>query len=173
MHCINHLLHVLQDASQSATLYSDIASRLFSEYKYTHVTISKHTHNVRDTVSNSCSYNYIFKVLFTTPSWYVFSIGFGHMSKFRWDLAPIHIPIRRNAIQVVHVVNNCRQIMHGAITLARSVLQIEHTCPNIDNAFDATFQWTNQRFQLWCNSHSFAMTDGIHCCRFSSAYRYA
>ena len=173
MHCINNPLHVLQDALQSAKLDPSIALRLFPEHKYTPVTISKHTHNVRDTVSNSCSYNYIFKVLFTTPSWYVFSIGFGHMSKFRWDLAPNHIPIRRNAIQVVHTVNNCRQIVHGAITLARSVLQIEQTCANINNAFDATFQWTNHKFQLWCNPHSFAMTDGIHCCTFSSAYRYA
>ena len=142
MHCINHLLHVLQDASQSATLYSDIASRLFSEYKYTHVTISKHTRNVRDTVSNSCSYNYIFKVLFTTPSWYLFSIGFGHISVFRWGLAPLRIPFRRNTTLAMFTGYNYKQVVYGAITLIRYVLQINYTCTIIGNTFHATYYWT-------------------------------
>ena len=45
--------------------------------------LTLHTHNVHASAPRPRSYNYIFKVLFTAPSWYVFSIGFGHMSIFR------------------------------------------------------------------------------------------
>ena len=45
--------------------------------------LTAHTHNVPAYAPRPRSYNYIFKVLFTAPSWYVFSIGFGHMSIFR------------------------------------------------------------------------------------------
>ena len=39
-------------------------------------------HNVPASAPRPRSYNYIFKVLFTAPSWYLFAIGFGHMSIF-------------------------------------------------------------------------------------------
>ena len=45
---------------------------------------------------NSCSCNYIFKVLFTAPSRYLFPTGFGHISMFRWALPPVRILIPKN-----------------------------------------------------------------------------
>ena len=131
------------------------------------------THDVQLIASNSCSYNYIFKVLFTTPSWYLFSIGFGHVSIFRWYLAPLRIPVRRNTILTVFTVYNWNRVMYGAITLIRSVSQINYTRTKIGKSSDATSRWRNQRFQLWCDQFSFAMTDGIQYCSFSSAYQYA
>ena len=82
---------------------------------------------VHITVPNSCSYNYIFKVLFTTPSWYLFSIVFGHVSIFRWALAPIHIPVQKNINRIMHAVNKCVQVPYGAVTLNGSVLQKDYT----------------------------------------------
>merc|ERR1711990_186913 len=49
-------------------------------YDRTRNNLTVSTHNVHATAPRARSYNYIFKVLFTAPSWYVFSIGFGHMS---------------------------------------------------------------------------------------------
>lgn len=100
------------------------------------------THNVRDVASNSRSYNYIFKVLFTTPSWYLFSIGFGHISVFRWGLAPLRIPFRRNTTLAMFTGYDYKRVVYGAITLIRYVLQINYTCTIIGNTFHATYYWT-------------------------------
>ena len=45
--------------------------------------LTSSTLDVHRIAPNSHSYNYIFKVLFKTPSGYLFSIGFGHISIFR------------------------------------------------------------------------------------------
>ena len=63
--------------------------------------LTSSTLDVHRIAPNSHSYNYIFKVLFKTPSGYLFSIGFGHISIFRWALAPIHILFRKNTNRIV------------------------------------------------------------------------
>ena len=78
---------------------------------------------VHSIAQNSCSYNYIFKVLFTTPSGYLFSIGFGHISIFRWALAPVRILIQKNINHVVKTVCKFMQVPYGAIALCGLVLQ--------------------------------------------------
>ena len=86
------------------------------------------THELHCSAPNSRSYNYIFKVLFTTPSWYVFPIGFGHMSRFWWSVPPVHSPVQRNATQIVYTVHGIKQIAYGSITLIGSVLQTGSIC---------------------------------------------
>lgn len=86
------------------------------------------THELHCSAPNSRSYNYIFKVLFTTPSWYVFPIGFGHMSRFWWSAPPVHIPVQRNATQILYAVHWIKQIAYGSITLIGSVLQTGSNC---------------------------------------------
>ena len=76
-HCIHNKIHY-----DVHTVDPGRALQLDVRHSNSHVTISQHTHNVRYIASNSRSYNYIFKVLFTTPSWYLFSIGFGHVPMF-------------------------------------------------------------------------------------------
>ena len=79
----------------------------------THIMIYTHTHGnfivciriVHCIAPKSQSYNYIFKFLFTTPSWYVFPIGVGHISRDRWNVAPIRIPVQRSANRLMHTVN--------------------------------------------------------------------
>merc|ERR1712134_174477 len=60
-------------------LYYASSTRLHAQ---TRNNLTVPTHNVHAAAPRSRSYNYIFKVLFTAPSWYVFSIGFGHVSIF-------------------------------------------------------------------------------------------
>ena len=94
-------LHTQKDASRSACTPSRFQATV---HAHTHDNLTVPTHNVHAAAPRSRSYNYIFKVLFTAPSWYVFSIGFGHMSIFWWDLAPIRIPVQRNITRTVYTV---------------------------------------------------------------------
>ena len=41
------------------------------------------------TASIECSCNYISKVLFTSPSWYLFTISIGHIIICRWAVPPM------------------------------------------------------------------------------------
>ena len=118
-------------------------------HRYSHQTVSRkrcihvHIHYTRPRIQhnlgtytrcvhciapNSRSYNYIFKVLFTTPSWYLFSIGFGHILAFRWNLAPFRIPVQRNITLIVYTVHLCIWAENGTVTLTGPLLQIDYTC---------------------------------------------
>ena len=100
---VSHIrLHTQKDASHST--YTPNCFQAIVHVR-THDNLTVPTHNVHAAAPRSRSYNYIFKVLFTAPSWYVFSIGFGHMSIFWWDLAPIRIPVQRNITRTVYTVN--------------------------------------------------------------------
>lgn len=130
-------------------------------------------HNVPASAPRPRSYNYIFKVLFTAPSRYVFSIGFGHMSIFRWNLAPIRIPIQRNITRAVYAVYSvCRSHTGLSPSVARCCKQFTPVPEMAVHAY-ATIQCANHCFQLWFNPRSFAMTEGIQRCAPSSAYQYA
>ena len=122
---VSHMcLHTQKDASHSTYTPNWFQAIV---HAHTHDNLTVRTHNVHATAPRSRSYNYIFKVLFTAPSWYVFSIGFGHMSIFWWDLAPIRIPVQRNITRTVYTVNSCAQVADGAVTLSCSMLQIVYT----------------------------------------------
>lgn len=116
--------HAQKDASRSTYTASFFRAIVYDRTR-NNLTVS--THNVHATAPRARSYNYIFKVLFTAPSWYVFSIGFGHMSTFWWDVAPIRIPFQRNVTRTVYTVNGCAQVAYGAFTLICSMLQIVFT----------------------------------------------
>ena len=120
----HNCLHAQKDASHS-TQIPDLFSTIVYERTRNNLTVS--THNVHATAPRARSYNYIFKVLFTAPSWYVFSIGFGHMSICWWDVAPIRIPFQRNVTRTLYTVNGCVQVAYGAFTLICSMLQIVFT----------------------------------------------
>ena len=94
-------LHSQKDASRSTNTHNGDQPTVYARARNN---LTVHTHNVHASAPRPRSYNYIFKVLFTAPSWYVFSIGFGHMSIFRWDLAPIRIPVQRNITRTVYTV---------------------------------------------------------------------
>lgn len=74
-------LHAQRDASPG-TSNQTCSGRPREMYGRTRDNLAASTHNIPATAPRSCSYNYIFKVLFTAPSWYLFAIGFGHMSIF-------------------------------------------------------------------------------------------
>ena len=112
---MHHLVHTCMFRVQSVM------------HGHTRNNLAASTHNIHATAPRSCSYNYIFKVLFTAPSWYVFSIGFGHMSICWWDLAPVRIPVPRNVTRTVYTVSSCAQVAYGAVTLSCSMLQIIYT----------------------------------------------
>ena len=116
--------HVQKDASHST--YTPILVRTIV-HGCTCNNLTTSTHNIHATAPRARSYNYIFKVLFTAPSWYMFSIGFGHISIFWWDVAPIRIPFQRNVTRTVYTVNWCAQVAYGAFTLTCSILQIVYT----------------------------------------------
>lgn len=117
-------LHAQKDASHST--YIPMLFRT-TVYERTRNNLTVSTHNVHATAPRARSYNYIFKVLFTAPSWYVFSIGFGHMSICWWDVAPIRIPFQRNVTRTVYTVDGCVRVAYGAFTLISSMLQIVFT----------------------------------------------
>ena len=158
---MHHLVHTCMFRVQSVM------------HGHTRNNLAASTHNIHATAPRSCSYNYIFKVLFTAPSWYLFSIGIGHISMFRWYLAPFHVPILRSIIQLVYAVINCIQAMNGTVTLNRSVLQVEYARTIVGYTLYTQYRSRCKRFQLWCKPYSFAMTAGIQCCTLSSAYQYA
>ena len=95
-------LHVRKEASHGISTHN----RIFPPEVCVHArdNLAVPTHNVPAAAPESCSYNYIFKVLFTAPSWYLFAIGFGHMSVFRWDIAPVRIPVQKNITRTLHAV---------------------------------------------------------------------
>ena len=158
---MHHLVHTCMFRVQSVM------------HGHTRNNLAASTHNIHATAPRSCSYNYIFKVLFTAPSWYVFSIGFGHMSIFRWNLAPIRIPIQRNITRAVYAVNFvCRSHTGLSPSVARCCKQFTPVPEMTIHAY-ATIQCANHCFQLWFNPRSFAMTEGIQRCAPSSAYQYA
>ena len=45
----------------------------------------------------SCTFNPLFKVLFTFPSWYLFAIGLVSIFSLGWNLPPVYAPFPRNA----------------------------------------------------------------------------
>ncbi len=126
-------LHTRRDASQYMHVCNTTIELL--TYLHTHDNLDTYTHEFRCNAPNSRSYNYIFKVLFTTPSWYVFSIGFGHLSMLRWNVPSIHIPMQRNAIQIMCTVYLIKQVAYGAVTLLGSVLQTRPTCTMIGDTY--------------------------------------
>ena len=100
-------------------------------YARTRNNLAVPTCNILAAAPTSCSYNYIFKDLFTAPSWYLFSIGFGHMSIFWWSLAPVRIPVQKNNTRTMYTVCWYAQVAYGAFTLHGPMLQISYTCtPN-------------------------------------------
>ena len=141
-------------------------------YQHSYNNLSSITRYVRIAVPNSCSYNYISKVLFTTPSWYLLTIGFGHMYAFRWALAPVRIPVLRNITQHVHTVYSYVNAAYGfspsAIRYCKSFTHSRNWPCICIQQFSAHITDC-----VWYNPHSLAITDGVHCCEISSAYQYA
>ena len=48
-------------------------------------------------ITISCTFNPLFKVLFTFPSWYLFAIGFESIFSFGWNLPPFCARFLKNA----------------------------------------------------------------------------
>lgn len=102
IHNASHVrLHVRKEASHNIYTHVGTSPAMCAHSRNN---LAVPTHNIHAAVPRSCSYNYIFKVLFTAPSWYLFAIGFGHMSIFWWDIAPVRIPVQKNITRTLHAV---------------------------------------------------------------------
>ena len=124
-------MHARVDASH-CTHTHQLHTHTFA-YDCTRNNLAVTTCNIHAAAPMSCSYNYIFKVLFIAPSWYLFSIGFGHMSIFWWSLAPIRIPVQKNNTRTMYTVYWYAQVAYGALTLNGPILQIRYTCTRNGN----------------------------------------
>lgn len=65
LHVRKKMHHVVYECALTTINDSAVA------YQHTRSNLTSTAHDVRCDVPTSCSYNYIFKVLFTTPSWYL------------------------------------------------------------------------------------------------------
>lgn len=86
------------------------------------------------TVSNT--FNSLFKVLFTFPSRYLYSIGFPEVFSFGRNLPPIKTALPSNPTLRKRSVRSDLQVIDGAVTL-----------------HSATFQWTLTWATFWTRLH--------------------
>ena len=130
-------------------------------YVSMYYTISQHKHVMSiSTASTECSYNYISKVLFITPSWYLFTIEFGHIYTYWWVVPPLCIQIQKNTTHAMHAVIERMVIRKGAITLhgqcSKRIGPTTRLMKHVHNTLP-------RRVQFWWRQHpcSFAMTKDV------------
>ena len=116
---------------------------------------------------------FLFKVLFTFASWYLFAIGLVPVFSFRWSLPPTLgcIPKQPNSPKTVATLPG--GAAHGALTLCDVPFQVNFnstgqslSCLSLPQFADSNCQ----RFQAQALPTSLAVTEGILVSFFSSAY---
>ena len=69
---ITHRTYVCMYGKKHHITYTHTAGYSPTMYAHARNNLAVPTHNIPAAAPRSCSYNYIFKVLFTAPSWYLF-----------------------------------------------------------------------------------------------------
>ena len=124
------------------------------------------------TASIECSCNYISKVLFTSPSWYLFTISIGHILICRWAVPPL-FAFKSKRLWLAQwmrymcassnggpITFNCNYYKHD-VPMAVLMKRVHDTQP--------IAAWFRRRHP----SCSFAMTEDVLFSSFSSAQWYA
>ena len=95
---------IIQETLCIINIHSYVSDDLTYMYKCVYTTaILNPTHCISVCyVQNSWSYNYIYNVIFTSPSMYICSIGFGHVSLVWWSIPPICVQVQLSTTRITY-----------------------------------------------------------------------
>ena len=134
-------------------------------------------------VPNSWSYNYISKVLFISPSRYLFPIGFGHVSLIWWSVPPVYVQSQISTTRMIYIYTSMSIFIRSHELHRVHTRDFDPNSPSVANRLcsrqsstfymHTTITLATNILPTWWYPPSFAMTAGIRLRLLSSEYWYA